>query len=220
MHKNKRILVVDDDPNIRKVVRFALEKASFSVTEAEDGEVALTKFSEADFVILDVMMPKMDGLKTCVEIRKLSSIPILFLSSQDDEFDRIQGLETGGDDYLTKPFSPRELVARVKTIFRRVHPPTEDVLLSHGYLRLEMRSFSAFWKSDSVSLTTSEFEILQRFLSAPERVFRRNELMRGQVVSDRTIDSHIGHLRKKFANQGAEIIETVHGRGYRLGPCQ
>lgn len=223
LHTNKKILIVDDDASIRKVVRFALEKAEFSVIEAENGEVALTLFSQADFIVLDVMMPKMGGIKTCAKIRESSSIPILFLSSQDDEFDRIQGLEIGGDDYLTKPFSPRELVARVKAIFRRsADRKPEENALERGRLKLDLNAFSAMWNDTSIPLTRSEFEIMERFMGSPERAFRRNELMRGQVVSDRTIDSHIGHLRKKFANVNPNtvIIETVHGVGYRLGSCE
>lgn len=163
----------------------------------------------------------MDGIKTCAKIRETSTIPILFLSSQDDEFDRIQGLEIGGDDYLTKPFSPRELVARIKAIFRRttdIQPSQRS--LEHENLKLDLNAFSAIWNTSTIALTRSEFEIMERFIRSPDRAFRRNELMRGQLVSDRTIDSHIGHLRKKFSKVGAKVIETVHGVGYRLGNCQ
>ncbi len=228
MQNIKKILIVDDDASIRKVLRFALEKAEFSVIEAENGEVALTLFHSADFIVLDVMMPKMDGIKTCAKIREHSAIPILFLSSQDDEFDRIQGLEIGGDDYLTKPFSPRELVARVKAIFRRTAdhqlestpPDGSEGTIKYGKLALDLKGVIATWDSQVVTITRSEFEILERFIGSPDRAFRRNELMRGQVVSDRTIDSHIGHLRKKFAEVDAVVIDTVHGIGYRLSSCQ
>lgn len=220
----EKILIVDDDPNIRKVLRFALEKAEFEVEEARDGIEALEKYTTVDFIVLDIMMPRMDGLDVCKKVRQHSSIPILFLSSQDDEFDRVRGLEIGGDDYLVKPFSPRELVARIKAILRRINPITPtgetDSTLSHGRLNLDLESFIASWDGNRVYLTKSEFEILHRFMLSPNKLLRRNELMRGQRVSDRTIDSHVGHLRKKFAELDAAPIETLHGLGYKLGSCE
>lgn len=221
MESKRTILIADDDPNIRKVVRFALEKADFEVVEAYDGEQAVEfhTLPGVELIVLDVLMPKMDGTDVCREIRKTSNVPIVFLSSNDDEIDKVLGLEMGGDDYISKPFSPRELVARVRAILRRGSRPEESVQTAHGKLRVDLESFSVFWGDDPIQVTKSEFEILAKLISAPGKVFRRNELMRGSVVSDRTIDSHVGHLRKKFEALGVAPVETVHGVGYKLGDC-
>ena len=216
------ILIADDDASIRKVIRFALEKADFDVVEAPNGVAALQLATgpEIALVVLDIAMPQMDGTDVCREVRKSSNVPILFLSSRDEELDKVLGLEMGGDDYMTKPFSPRELVARIRAILRRTEATdSADDATRHGRLTIDPDSYTAFWDDHSLSLTKSEFEILQRLLSTPGKVFRRNELMRGAVVSDRTIDSHVGHLRKKFEALDATPIETVHGVGYKLGSC-
>jgi two-component system, OmpR family, response regulator len=227
-----RILIVDDDAHIREVVQFALENAGLEVIEAGDGQKALELFSRSkpDLVILDITMPEMDGLAVCREIRKNSDIPILFLSSRADEVDRVVGLEIGGDDYVTKPFSPRELVARVQVILKRARakpPVTTDVKeLSYGSVRLDVQGHAAFWKDKKIQLTATEFSILRSFVRHPERVLSRGQLMDATYdgaisVSDRTIDSHIRHVRSKYAKAGCkEIIETVHGVGYKLGSCR
>jgi two-component system, OmpR family, response regulator len=227
-----KILVVDDDAHIRDVVQFALEKAGLEVIEAGDGRKALESFSRSkpDLVILDITMPEMDGLAVCREIRKSSDIPILFLSSRADEVDRVVGLEIGGDDYVTKPFSPRELVARVQVILKRARATpvvTTDVReLSRGAVRLDVQGHAAFWKDRKIQLTATEFAILRTFLRHPERVLSRDQLMEAAYdadisVSDRTIDSHIRRVRSKYAKGGCkEIIETVHGVGYKLGSCR
>ena len=229
----KKILVVDDDPHIREVISFALEKAEMHVTLANDGKQALQTFEQSvsDLIILDINMPEMDGLECCREIRKLSEVPILFLSSRDDEIDRILGLEIGGDDYVTKPFSPRELVARVNVILKRTQMnPTkcmEDaVVLNYGKLRLDNEQHSVSWDDKKVSLTATEFAMLAQFLKHPKKVFSRDAIMQGSYqynvyVSDRTIDSHIRHIRSKFSEVGChKIIETQHGVGYRLSNCE
>src|SRR5262245_7048295 len=227
-----KILVVDDDAHIREVVRFALEKAGLEVSEAGDGQKALQQFKKnpAELIVLDITMPEMDGLAVCREIRKTSNVPILFLSSRTDEVDRVVGLEVGGDDYVIKPFSPRELVARVQTIMKRAHgkanhaPEVKE--LTSGGVRLDLLGHGAYWKEKKVSLTATEFALVRTFLSAPERVFSRDQLMDlaygGAVnVSDRTIDSHIRNLRGKYAKVGCkELIETLHGVGYKLGSCR
>ncbi len=226
---NKHILVADDDLHIREVISFALEKAGMQVTLAEDGRQALEHFSlhAIDLIVLDINMPEFDGLEVCREIRKTSEIPILFLSSRDDEIDRILGLEIGGDDYVTKPFSPRELVARINVILKRTvaKPATVTNQLQHGKLSIQLDQHAATWNGLAISLTATEFAMVQLFVRSPQRVFSRDTIMNGAYnniyISDRTIDSHIRHIRQKFADAGCEtLIETVHGVGYKLTSCQ
>ncbi len=222
----KTILIVDDDPHIREVVAFALDKAGMKTIEAADGQKALGQARhEPDLIILDINMPEMDGLDVCKEIRKGSDLPILFLSSRDEEIDRILGLEIGADDYLVKPFSPRELVARVKAILKRCEnraPALQSGQISTGALVLDADQYIVLWDSKSIDLTATEFAILKGMIASPGRVFERDTIMAmaysDQVyVSDRTIDSHIRHIRQKFSEQGCEmIIETVRGVGYKL----
>ncbi len=225
------ILVVDDDPHIREVVRFALDKSGFATVEAGDGRAALRAFGErkADLIVLDVGMPELDGLGVCREIRKTSDVPIVFLSSHDSEVDRILGLEIGGDDYVAKPFSPRELVARVKVILKRLKPPEpaepRSAALEHGFLCLDPAQHAASYAGRPVILTATEFALLKELMRRPQHVRDRNSLIAGVYaangqVSDRTVDSHIRHIRSKFEAAGCRcIIETLHGVGYRLGPC-
>jgi two-component system OmpR family response regulator len=227
-----KILVIDDDAHIREVVQFALEKAGLEVVEAGDGQKGLELFSRSkpDLVILDITMPEVDGLAVCREIRRNSDTPILFLSSRADEVDRIIGLEIGGDDYVTKPFSPRELVARVHVILKRARakPAAAAELreLGHGALRLDISGHVAYWRDKKIPLTATEFSILKSLLQHPERVLSREQLIEAAYgndisVSDRTVDSHIRHVRDKYAKVGCkEIIETVHGVGYKLGSCR
>lgn len=235
-HK-KKILVVDDDAHIREVIQFALEKANMDVVMTDNGNKALKKLKQnnCDLIILDINMPEMDGLECCREIRKTSEIPILFLSSRDDEIDRILGLEIGGDDYVTKPFSPRELVARINAILKRIqnNPTTTNAnnssLLTQGNISLNIEQHSVvLHNTDNVNantiipLTATEFAILTLFMRQPKRVFNRNTIMQGAYdyaihVSDRTIDSHIRHIRQKFFQAGCQsVIETLHGVGYKL----
>ncbi len=229
-----KILVVDDDPHIREVISFALEKANMSVTLANDGKQALESYTQSpvDLIVLDINMPEMDGLECCREIRKTSEVPILFLSSRDDEIDRILGLEIGGDDYVTKPFSPRELVARVNVILKRTqssgggNADDTDIKFSYGRLQLDTEQHIVWWDEKEVALTATEFAMLLQLLKQPKRVFSRDVIMDGAYqynihVSDRTIDSHIRHIRQKFTEVGCEaIIETQHGVGYKLAACQ
>ena len=230
----KKILVVDDDPHIREVISFALQKAEMTVVSAEDGQQALTLFTTAptDLIVLDINMPEMDGLACCREIRKISEVPILFLSSRDDEIDRILGLEIGGDDYVTKPFSPRELVARINAILKRTQNAAntrEEAVnnrLVHGRLVLDTDQHAVWWNAEELSLTATEFAILEQFMRYPTRVFSRDSIMSSAYqfniqVSDRTIDSHIRHIRSKFTAVGCDsIIETLHSVGYKLSSCQ
>lgn len=223
------ILVVDDDPNLREVVRVALELQRFEVVEAADGKSGLELFAtrSPSAVVLDLMMPELDGFEVCRRLRAQSRVPIVFLSSRDDELDRVLGLELGGDDYVTKPFSPRELVARVKAVLRRAEPapasPAEapERQLSRGPLTLDLDAWRAHWNGAEVTLTVMEFQLLLALLRAPTRAFTREELIEraydGVVVSDRTVDSHLRRVRQKFSAVGGTVIETVHGVGYRLG---
>ncbi len=227
------VLIADDDAHIREVVRFALSREGYAVHEAADGAAALEAALrlEPALIVLDVMMPEMDGTEVCRRLRRSApTLPIIFLSSRDDEIDRILGLELGGDDYVTKPFSPRELVARVKAVIRRaelVAAPAstpERPVLEHGLLRLDTERFTATWDGNPVTLTVTEFGMLRTMMRVPGKVFSRDELMSGAykeqtVVSDRTIDSHVTRLRRKFEAIGASPIETVHGVGYKCSDC-
>jgi two-component system OmpR family response regulator len=222
----KHILVADDDQHILEIISFALGKAGMRVTLARDGRQALEAFTSQmpDLMVLDINMPEMDGLEVCRVIRRTSDVPILFLSSRDDEIDRVLGLEIGGDDYVTKPFSPRELVARVGVILKRagVRAAPEPAVLRHGPLEVCPARHAVTWDTRPVRLTATEFAILEMLIRQPGRVFSRDTIMdaaygHDAVVSDRTIDSHIRHIRQKFADAGCPaLIETMHGVGYAL----
>ncbi|WLB55301.1 response regulator [Bradyrhizobium sp. 521_C7_N1_3] len=228
-----RILIVDDEGHIREVIRVALKKAGMDVIEARDGKEALARFAadKPDLIVLDIGMPEFDGLDVCREIRKTSDVPILFLSARDEEIDRILGLEIGGDDYVTKPFSPRELVARVNVILRRLSPRNGEAkagpgALSQGGLLIDPEQHAASFAGTPLKLTAIEFGILRAFLTRPTSVFNREQLMRAAYqlniqVSDRTIDSHIRNIRAKLAAHNCEsVIETIHGVGFKLGRCE
>ncbi len=225
-----RVLIVDDDPGIREVVRIALRRDGFETEEAADGAQAVRKVAAdpPDAVILDILMPEMDGTEACRAIRKTSSVPIVFLSSKDEEIDRVLGLEMGGDDYVTKPFRPRELVARVRAVLRRTRPREGERdgprALRHGRLKLDLDAYRAFWDGNEVVLTVTEFGLLETLLRHPGRVYSRTQLMESgysddRTVADRTIDSHIRRIRRKFASVGADPVETWPGRGYKASPC-
>jgi len=230
----RKILVVDDDPHIREIITFSLEQAGMLPVEAVNGRLALELVEQENpaLIILDINMPEVDGFQFCREIRKTSDVPILFLSSRDEEIDRVVGLEIGGDDYVSKPFSPRELMARVNAILKRVQAaqiPLSEVVpqvLEHGLLILEPPKHRAEWNRTLVELTAREFSILQAFLKHPEIVFDRDRIIEHacetqSFISDRTVDSHIRHIRGKFSELGCQsVIETVHGVGYKLGTCR
>ena len=228
-----RILVVDDEPHIREVICFALERAGMSVVTARNGSEALAMFRRGglDLVVLDIGMPEMDGLEVCRQIRKTSDTPILFLSARDEEIDRILGLEIGGDDYVTKPFSPRELVARVNAILRRTRnalapTPGATKAISQGDLVIDPDARSAVLQETPVALTALEFDILRTLVARPGFVFTRELILDAAYadnihVADRTIDSHVRNIRAKMAAAGCEsVIETVHGVGFKLGRCE
>jgi len=230
----RTVLVVDDDPHIRDVITFALEQAGMTAVEAVNGNKALDLVQQEDpaLIILDINMPEVDGFQFCKEIRKTSEVPILFLSSRDEEIDRVVGLEIGGDDYVSKPFSPRELIARVNAILKRTQatpaPVKEEAarVLKYGLLIMEPEKHRIAWNSLTVELTAREFAILLAFIKYPEIVFDRDRIIdqaceTHSFISDRTVDSHIRHIRNKFSELGCgSIIETVHGVGYKLGSCR
>ena len=228
-----RILTVDDDPHIREVINVALRKAGMAVVEARDGREALTRFvsDTPDLIVLDIGMPEFDGLEVCRQLRKSSDVPILFLTARDEEIDRVLGLEIGGDDYVTKPFSPRELVARVHVILRRVAPREAEArpsatALTQGALTIDPVQHVATFAGESLKLTAIEFGILRALLARPNAVFNREQLMAAAYqlnirVSDRTIDSHIRNIRAKLAAANCgDVIETIHGVGFKLGRCE
>src|ERR1700757_990712 len=204
-----------------------------AVVEARDGKEALSRFASdaPDLIILDIGMPELDGLEVCRQIRKSSDVPILFLTARDDEIDRILGLEIGGDDYVTKPFSPRELVARVNAILRRTRnapapTPGATKATQHGGLVIDPDARTAIFQETPVSLTALEFDILRTLVARPGFVFTRELILdaayAGNIhVADRTIDSHVRNIRAKMAAAGSDsVIETVHGVGFKLGRCE
>ncbi len=232
------ILVVDDDAHIREVVSFALRQAGFDTVEARDGREALELFARARpaLIVLDILMPELDGTEVCRELRKTETVPIVFLSSRDDEIDRILGLELGGDDYVSKPFSPRELVARVRAVLRRhalaapkqaagSSPGATAQRLEQGRLVLDLDRFEVSWDGQPVVLTVTEFGVLRTLMGHPGKVYSRDELSGGaydveNLVTERTIDSHVRRVRQKLRAVGGQPIETVHGLGYKLADCR
>ncbi len=225
------ILIVDDDAHIRDVVRFALNKAGFDTLEGENGSQAIELVNEHKpaLLLLDILMPELDGTEVCRILRKTSSLPIIFLSSQDDEIDKIIGLELGADDYLAKPFSPRELVARVKAVLRRttlitpIQPSEQE--LTHGKIKLIKEQFKIYFDDTLVDLTPTEFGLIAILINSPDRVYNREQLMQlgyktDNIVTDRTIDSHIRKIRHKFKEVGCDPIDTVRGIGYRMASCR
>ena len=221
------ILIVEDDPQIRKMLRIALTQADLSVEEAGDGHEGLAKAQSGrfDLIVLDIGLPGLDGLQLCKRLRETDQTPILFLTARDDEVDRLLGFEFGGDDYVTKPFSPRELIARIRAILKRSAPePLPNVL--RGVLSFDPERHHCAIGQTTVVLTGREMDLLGLLMQRPDQVVPRPRLTdalygAGQDVSDRTLDSHLRNLRSKLAEAGcADAIETVHGVGVRRGPCQ
>ncbi|MHB9002956.1 MAG: response regulator [Coriobacteriia bacterium] len=223
----RRILVVEDEKSIRNAVTAYLEKEGYWVTAVGDGLTAMDQFEKHrfDLVVLDLMLPKLTGEQVCVEIRDTSDVPIIMLTAKGEEADRIAGLEIGADDYLVKPFSPRELVARVRALLRRANvgeEPQRDRLM-HGDLEIDVASHKAFLRGQELDLTASEFKLLVTLARYPGRVYSRMELVEKVLGYDfegyeRTIDSHVKNLRAKLDDDPREptYIYTVHGVGYRF----
>ncbi|MEM1428894.1 MAG: response regulator transcription factor [Pseudomonadota bacterium] len=221
------ILIVDDDPRLRDIVRLTLEQAGFGVLTAADARSAMTHLGREapQLVVLDVGLPQVDGFEICRRIRAKSEVPILFLTAHDDEVDRILGLELGADDYVTKPFSPRELVARIKAILKRTEGPPAHRVITRGDLSLDVAAHHCHLLGQALALTATEFLLLHRLMRLPAQVHTRDQVIdelwgAGSDIADRTLDSHLRNLRKKLAAAGCtNAIETVHAVGIRLGPC-
>lgn len=224
-----KILIVDDEAGIRELLKYNLEKEGFRVEEAEDGQGAVmaARHNRPDLVVLDLMLPGMDGLEVCRTLKNLketAAVPIIMLTAKSEEIDKIIGLELGADDYLTKPFSPRELVARVKAVLRRSHKEnSQPGELTVGSLRLNFSRYEAYLSQDKLELTPKEYEMLKLFVTNMGKVFTRDQLLEKvwgyEYYGDtRTVDVHVRHLRVKLANDSriAEAIETVRGVGYRF----
>ena len=232
---SKHVLVVDDEARIREVLDYALKKEGYRVTAAETGAAALAAIDrgDVDLVVLDVMLPEIDGLELCRRIRQRHRVPIVFLSARADEIDRILGLELGGDDYLAKPFSPRELVARVRAVFRRVEmdaagvasepkparPPSQPVI-EHLRIVVDPERHEVRCAGKPVTLTPTEFGVIVALLERPGVVLSRAQLMArayryDNLITERTIDTHVRRIRAKFRAVGSDPIATVHGIGYK-----
>jgi two-component system OmpR family response regulator len=222
----KRILVVDDEARIREVVQYGLEKSGFVVQLAADGRSALEALAGGgfDLVVLDVMLPDLDGYELCRRIRAEGHLPILFLSARSEEVDRIVGLELGADDYLVKPFSPRELVARVRAVLRRFEAAgnheARPTVLQHGRVRVDLERHEVRFGDQLVPLSATELGVLAALIERPGIVLTRGQLVerayRGDVhVTERTMDTHVRRIRAKFRVVGGDPIATVHGVGYK-----
>jgi DNA-binding response OmpR family regulator len=222
------ILIVEDDRNTAALVATYLQREGFTTLEVHDGAQALetAQREKPGFVILDLMLPGMDGWEICRELRKVSDVPILMLTAREEEIDRVLGLSLGADDYVVKPFSPRELVERVKAILRRVRPAatqTETGILRHNGLSLDPIRHKVSVDGEAVMLTAVEYKLLHALMRAPGRVLSRDELLdrlydHGETVVDRVVDVHIGKLRQKLGDDpnAPRYIHTVRGFGYQF----
>jgi DNA-binding response OmpR family regulator len=217
------ILVVDDDDKLISLLQLYLKREGFRVIAARDGAQALDLFDrhQPHFIILDVMLPRIDGISVCRRIRETSRVPILMLSAKVEEKDKVVGLQAGADDYVSKPFSPQELVARVRTILRRAGPSAGRLI--RGSLVIDVDRHEVFVEGREVRLTAIEFKLLRTLMESPGRVFTRDQLLTtfhgfGEAVVDRAIDVHIGRLREKLGDDPTEprFIQTVRGFGYKL----
>ncbi|MEJ2060570.1 MAG: phosphate regulon transcriptional regulator PhoB [Gammaproteobacteria bacterium] len=223
----KQILIVEDEPSIRQMVAFALGRAGFDLHEAEDASRALELMADKipDLVLLDWMLPGMSGLELARRMRRdeyLSEVPIIMLTARGDEEDRVGGLESGADDYVSKPFSPRELIARIKAVLRRVQPESGEQALAADKLRLDPASHRVTVDGQPIEMGPTEFKLLNFFMSHPERVYSREQLLdrvwgRNAYVEERTVDVHILRLRKALAPFSYDrFVQTVRGAGYRF----
>lgn len=224
-----KILVVDDEEPIRELLRFNLEKEGYKVCLAGDGAEALQMIEKErpDLLVLDVMLPGMGGLEVCHQLRinpKFRELPVVMLTAKSEEIDKVLGLELGADDYMTKPFSPRELVARIRARLRRVKNTDENEgQISRGDLLIDLNRFQVYVRGEETELTPKEFELLRVLAMHPGKVFSRDELLERiwgyEYVGDtRTVDVHVRHLRQKIEKDPSnpEYVETLRGIGYRL----
>jgi DNA-binding response OmpR family regulator len=229
MRNLSTILLVDDEESVQRLLAYPLEREGFRVIPAHDGEEALERFAAepVDLVVLDIMLPKLDGLEVCKRLRAESTVPIIMLTARDDEFDKVLGLELGADDYITKPFSIREFRSRVRALLRRAAAPRLDSReaesIEAGDLRLEVGKRSVTVRGEAVELTYVEFELLRALASNPGRVFSRQALLEAiwgdsAYREPRTIDVHVRHLREKLERdpKQPDYVFTVRGAGYRF----
>jgi two-component system phosphate regulon response regulator PhoB len=223
---SKRILVVDDEPDIMELVRFSLTQEGFLVDTAEDGATALAQVARRvpDLVVLDLMLPDESGTEVCRKLRstpETAKLPVIMLTARSEEVDRVVGFELGADDYVTKPFSPRELVLRIKAVLRRgSDAESTDRTFEHGSLQLDQEGHRCLLEGAEVELTAKEFGLLAALMSGPGRVWSREKLLEDVWGSDisvthRTVDTHLKRLREKLGPAG-ELIHTVRGVGYRF----
>jgi DNA-binding response OmpR family regulator len=224
----KLVLIVEDDTNTAELVALYLKREGFQALTASDGENALVLVERhrPDLVILDLMLPKVDGWEVCRRLRQTSNVPVIMLTARDEEIDRVAGLTLGADDYVVKPFSPRELVARVGAVLRRAGPykNATETVLRHGMIELDLEKRRLIVRGRTVDLTHHEYILLEALMNAPGKVFSRDELLeriypRGEAtVIDRVVDVHIGKLRKKIESDPSapDHILTVRGVGYRF----
>jgi two-component system response regulator AdeR len=220
-----RILVVDDEPKVVAIVKSYLTREGFQVSEARDGREALAAFRESppDLIVLDIMLPQINGLAVLHEVRHASKVPVILLTARSEDEDKLAGLELGADDYVTKPFSPRELVARIKAVLRRSQGETEkpNARVRLGELVLDQERHEVSCHGKAVSLTPTEFRLLTALAASPGRVLSREQLLdRGlgqeSEAYDRTVDAHIKNLRHKMGQGASCRITTVQGVGYKL----
>jgi DNA-binding response OmpR family regulator len=229
MPNSSTILLVDDEDSIQTLLTYPLERDGYRVVQARDGEEALERFAaeEIDLVVLDVMLPKLDGLEVCKRLRSESTVPIIMLTARGDELDKVLGLELGADDYITKPFSIREFRSRIRALLRRAVTPhlarERDELIERGELRIDIPRRTVEIHGTPVQLTFIEFELLTILASSPGVVYSRRELLehlRGSADyrEPRTIDVHVRHLREKIETDPSspELIITIRGAGYRF----
>ncbi len=223
----QRILIVEDESKIAGLLRDYLEQSGYAVSILDRGDetIPYVKKRPPELILLDLMLPGMDGMEVCRELRKFSDVPVIMITARVEEIDRLLGLELGADDYICKPFSPREVVARVKAVLRRVHPRPAEAKLVVGSIVLDEEMHQATIDDAPLILTPSEFGLLQVLMAGPNRVFSRNDLLnkvQGYDFEgyDRTIDTHIKNLRKKIGKMlpGKEVIGAVYGIGYKLNP--
>jgi two-component system response regulator BaeR len=221
---NQEILIVEDEVKIAEILKDYLTKAGYKTAALYSGETVVphVKRNPPNLILLDVMLPGMDGMEVCREIRKFSDVPVIMVTARVEEIDRLLGLQLGADDYICKPFSPREVVARVNAVLRRAQGAQTEKTLEVGAVHLNPEMHQAFVHENELKLTPCEYTLLKTLMTHPNRVFPRNELI--MIVQgydfegyDRTIDSHVKNLRKKIAEHipGEEVISTVYGIGYK-----
>lgn len=222
---SQRILIADDDQIVHEALGIYLRAEGFEPVDAFDGEAALAAITpEVVLCVLDIMMPKMSGIEVCREIRKNSQLPILMLTAKGEEIDRIVGLELGADDYIVKPFSPREVVARIKAVLRRTseHPKSDNNVISYNGLTIDLKSYTVTLRGEPVICTPKEIEILYMLASNPGQVFTREQLLSRVWGYDfagetRTVDTHIKRIRAKLDSTGLGwSIKTIYGVGYKF----